>query len=108
MRVLGDIRLVRDQHNRVSLRVQLVKKTHDLYAGLGVKVACRLIRQNNRRAVDQRARNGDSLALTARELIGLVVHAVGKANVSQRFNRALHTRRCGSSVVDQRQLNIVQ
>jgi hypothetical protein len=34
MRVLGDVVLVRYQHNRVSLRLQTIEECHDFVSGL--------------------------------------------------------------------------
>lgn len=66
MGVAGDIRLVCHDDNGVSLGVELVHQRHDFSAGLGVEVASRFVRKNDGRIIDQRSRDGDALALTAR------------------------------------------
>ena len=55
--------------------LQAVKQRHDLDAGLRVEVSGGFVGQDDRRLVHQRARNGDTLPLTAGELIRLVHHA---------------------------------
>ena len=50
-------------------------------AGLGVEVAGGLVGEDDGRAVDERAGDGDALALAAGELVGLVVHAGFEADV---------------------------
>src|ERR1700751_2704924 len=57
VRVLGDIVLVRDQDDCVSLALQTVKQRHDFHASLRVQVSSRFVRQNDRGLVHQRARN---------------------------------------------------
>ena len=46
---------------------------HNLNTRLCIKVAGRLIRQDQRRPIDQRARDRDPLLLAAGELIGKMV-----------------------------------
>ena len=58
--------------------------------------------------VDQGARNGHALALSAGELIRLVVHARFQAHICQGFLGARNPRRGRRAVVDQRQLHVVQ
>jgi hypothetical protein len=47
---------------------------------LGIEAAGGLIREDQARAVDERARNRDPLALTAGELLGCVVQPPAQAN----------------------------
>ena len=65
--MLGDVRFMRDQDDRVSLPVQVLEEHHDLFAGLGVQVSGRLIGQDDRGAVRQRARQRQPLTLSARQ-----------------------------------------
>src|SRR6476661_63500 len=62
---LRDVVLVRDQHDGVALAVQLVEQGHDLSAGLRIQVAGGLIGQDDGGLIDQSARDGHALALTA-------------------------------------------
>ena len=75
MSVFGDVGLVGDEHDGVALGVERVEEGHDLDAGFGVEVAGGLVGEDDGRAVDQGAGDGDALALAAGELVGLVVHA---------------------------------
>ena len=55
-----------------SFLIQLVKDIHDLLPGMGVKIACWLIGQNQGGIVYNSTGNSNTLTLTARQLIGLV------------------------------------
>ena len=60
------------------------KMRHDLDAGARVERAGRLVRQDELRIVDQRARDGHALLLSAGELARLVIDAVRQAHRVQR------------------------
>ena len=64
-----------DDHGRPGA-VHAVEQLHDPDRGLGVEVAGRLVRQQQRRVVDERARQRDALLLAARQLVGIVVSLV--------------------------------
>ena len=64
----GDLGCVGDHEDRRALGVELVDQRHDGVAGGAVEVAGRLVGEHDRRPADQRARDRDALALTAREL----------------------------------------
>src|SRR5271163_401159 len=53
--ILGDVMLVSDQHDGVSLAVQAVEQGHDFRSGCRIEVAGGLIRENNGRPIDQSA-----------------------------------------------------
>ena len=80
-----DVVLVGDQDDRLAAGVELVEDLHDLLAGPGVEVAGRLVGEDDRRAVDQGAGDGDALALSARELVRLVPHAVREPDLLDRL-----------------------
>src|SRR5215207_685266 len=63
VRARGDVVLVRDDDDGVPLAVQPLEEGHDFRARLGVERARRLVGEQNRRVVDERARDGDALAL---------------------------------------------
>ena len=75
MGILGDVGLVGDEHDGVAFGVEVVEEGHDLVAGLGVEVSGGLVGEDDGGLVDQGAGDGDALALTAGELVGLVHHA---------------------------------
>ena len=60
------------QHGRAG-PVDPVEQPHDVDARLGIEVAGRLVGQQQRRMVDERARDRDALLLAAGELVGVVV-----------------------------------
>ena len=67
-----------------------------------------LVGEQNAGLVDECARDRDTLALTARQLVGLVIHAIGKADALEgvlRLRAPVPGREAG---VDQRQLHVVQ
>ena len=69
MGVGGDVGLVGDEDDGVAGLVETREHAHDFDAGLRVEVAGRLVGEQDRRVVHQRARDGDALALTARQLV---------------------------------------
>ena len=108
MGVFGDIRLVGDEDDGVALGLELVKEGHDLDAGFGVQVAGGLVGQDDGGTVDQGAGDRYALALSAGELVGLVIHAGFEIDVAQRGLGALDALGCGGAVVDEGQLDVVQ
>ena len=52
------------------LLVEILKQFHNLNTGFGIEIAGGLIGQNQRRPIDQRARDGYPLLLAAGKLIG--------------------------------------
>ena len=85
VRVRRDVGFVRDEDDRVAGLVQLGEQPHDFDAGLRVEVAGRLVGEQDRRVVDERARDGDALALAARELVRPVVIAVAQLDLVERL-----------------------
>src|SRR6266404_8745380 len=55
---LRDVQLVRHEHDRQSLVVQILQYLHDLDRGAAVEIPRRLIRQQNRRPIHQGAGHG--------------------------------------------------
>src|SRR5229473_1973858 len=70
--VRGDIWLVGDQDNGVSLAVKLIEEAHYLLRSLGVEVSGRLVGQQYRRIIHESSRDCHALALTTRQLVRLV------------------------------------
>ena len=84
------VRVVRDDENRRAERdVQIADEPQNVGAGLRVEIACRLVRQQDRRIHRQRARNGDALALSARQLVRKMVHARGQLHEVEQLARAI-------------------
>src|SRR6185437_8557995 len=64
-RVGRDVRLVRHHDDGLAGAGQALEHAHDLFRRLRVEVAGRLVGEEHGRIVDERAGNGDALALTA-------------------------------------------
>src|SRR5882757_9692889 len=67
--ILGDIGLVGNDDDGVAVGVEVVEESHDLVAGFGVEVSGGLVGEDDGRAVDEGASDGDALALATGELI---------------------------------------
>jgi hypothetical protein len=104
--MLGNIGLVRHQHNRAPFAVEPLEDCHNLLAGAGVEVARRLVRQNQHGVGDDGAGNRDALLLPARQFVRLVVDALRQPDHLQRAFGAFGTipRAC----IQERQLHIAQ
>ena len=74
----------------------------------GIQRAGRLVRQDDLRIVDQRARDGDALLLSAGKLAGMMLVAAGQADRVQRLHGALVRARAGDIGVEQRQFDVLQ
>jgi hypothetical protein len=95
LRMLGDILFVRDDDDRVSLVVQILKEHHDLLPRLGVEVSGRLVGEYDRGLRHERPRDRNPLPLpasaprslarhlptAARLLLGLVFFGSGLAGL---------------------------
>jgi len=108
VRVLGDVALVGDEHDRIALPVKTVEQGHDLGAGGRVKVSGGLVGQQDRRIVDQRPGDGDALPLSAGEFAGLVVHALFEVGEAQGLLGPLDPLLGRHAGIDQRQFDVVQ
>src|SRR5450756_1811254 len=85
--VFGDVALVCDEeHGNPAFLVQRLEHVHDLDGGPGVEVAGRLIGEEDRRVVDQGARDSDALLLAARQLVGEVVSALLESHQLERLH----------------------
>lgn len=86
--MVRDLALVGDQHDGVAGLIEALEERHDLTRGLRVEVARRLIGEQQRGPRHQRTRDRDALPLTARELVGAVIHPVREVDLAQRIRRA--------------------
>ena len=108
-----------DEHGRAGA-VDPVEQLHDPDRGLGVEVPGRLVGQEQRRVVDERARDRDALLLAAGELVGIVVDLRLEADEAEDLGDlaadlaaagADHLQRVGDVVVDvavRKQLEVLE
>ena len=66
-----------------------MQQVHDLLGAAPVEIPCGLVAHQQRGIRDQRSCNGDALLLTARQLVGLVLAAIGEADQLQSRLHAL-------------------
>ena len=71
-----------------ALVLEALEDLHDLEAGPAVEVAGRLVGEQDRRLVEERAGDRDALLLAARQLIRMVLGPIGKADGVERRERA--------------------
>src|SRR5207247_8536388 len=76
------------QHDGAALGAEFAEQTQNGLAGMRVEIAGWLIRKNNLGTVDQGARNGAALLLSAGKLAGPVTGAVRHAHRFERSHRA--------------------
>ena len=95
LRERRDIEFVRHHDDGDARFVEFLEYPHDFHARARIQITRRLVGQQYRRFVDQRAGNRDPLLLAAGELIGMMIRAVGQTDDLQRVDRvlALHRRR---------------
>ena len=85
-RAMGEGRhlgVVRHQDHGDPLGVELLEHPQDFHAGVRVEIAGRLVGQDQRGMIDQRAADGHPLLLSARHLRGLVLGPVGQSHPRQ-------------------------
>ena len=70
-----------------AAQVDIEEETHDLLRELVVEIPGRLVGDQDLGLVDQRARDGDPLLLSSRELAGEARHAVREPDAAQRLER---------------------
>src|SRR6185436_14160344 len=104
----GDIGLVRHDDDRLSVSVQLVEQGEDLDARLRIEITGRLVGEQDRRIRDERARDRDPLALTARELVRQVIRAVGETDALEHALGLGLALREAQPAVDQRLHDVLQ
>ena len=81
--------LVGDHDDGGAAAVDLVEQLHNLKGKLRVDVAGRLVRNQQRRVVDQRAGKRHTLLLAAGELVGVVARLGGKTHQAQHIGHTL-------------------
>ena len=75
-------------HRDAPLPVQLLEDRHDLDAGARIQGSRRFVGQDQLRIVDQAARDGDALLLSAGELAGVMIGALRQTHDRQGLHRA--------------------
>jgi hypothetical protein len=104
--ISGDLRVMCYHHNRPPGSVEITKAFHDAFAGATVEGTGRFIGEYQDRVIDESSSNGDTLLLTARELMRPMVDPVCKANHLKGALRPLVTLILAQGSVDHRQLDI--
>jgi len=89
--VFGDVALVGDHQDRPAGVVQLLEQSHDLFAGLRVEVAGRLVGEQEGRLVGQRSGDRDPLALSPRKLARIVIEPIAESDPFEEGAGALAT-----------------
>src|SRR6266516_1723916 len=79
--------IVSGHHNRGAARVDLAEEIHDLERQVRIEVSGRLVREHELRIVDKGTRDGHSLLLAARQLLGEGIHAMLQAHPFQHLKR---------------------
>ena len=64
-RVCGDVRFVRDHDDGLSFGREFLEHAHDFFRRLRVEVTGWFVGKQDGRTIDERTRDGDTLALTA-------------------------------------------
>lgn len=88
----SDMEIVRDGHQcRVGLRRHFVEQRHDRRPGVDIEGSGGLVREDQDRSADESPRDGDTLLLTAGELVGDLVDAMPQTDALEHVGRDLAT-----------------
>src|SRR6266404_3040822 len=93
--------LVGDEHNGVTVFVKFLEQLHDVVTGSSIKCTCGLVSEQNRRMINQSARDRYALALAAGKLVGPVRHAVSEIDRTKRLFSHFLSPGSGNPTVDQ-------
>src|SRR3954454_18810234 len=86
----GDLEVMGHHNDRdAALGVETAEQLHDIGTAATVQVAGRLVRQQHGRFADERARDGHTLLLSARELAGTVIQPMTEPDGVECRRRAL-------------------
>src|SRR3954470_4321126 len=91
--LVDHLAVVGDHQDRRTGAVDAVEELHDPDRGVGVEVAGRLVTDEQRRGVDERARDRDALLLAARQLVRERVRLVREADHREHLRHLLANRR---------------
>ena len=107
-RTRGGSGVMGDEYNGVARAVQAVEQSECLACGRGVKASGRFVRQHNGRAGDDRARDRNTLLLSAGKLIRPMLQPVGQADAAERRFGAFQPFRTRHALQSERQRDIFQ
>src|SRR4051794_39868745 len=85
--VASNVRLVSDKDDGVPALIKILEQLHDFFTGPGIEITSRLIRENDRRIIDQSPGNRDPLALAAGQLVRFMMHPVAQSYFAERIRR---------------------
>jgi hypothetical protein len=108
LRRRGDARVVGDEHDRPTVRVQRAQDVEDVMAGLRVEVAGRLVGEDDRRVGDDGPGDGDPLLLAAGQLPRLVPEAVAEAEPLEGLAGARLALAARDALVQQRRRDVLE
>ena len=103
--LVGQLGVVRD-HDNEAVAGHVAQQVHDLHARLGVEGAGGFVGQQDLGVVDEGARDGDALHLSARHLRGLLVDVVLQADTLKSIEGALAALGAGNTREGQGQLDV--
>src|SRR5262249_3887118 len=107
-RMGGDLSVVCDHDDGLAaLPIETLEFSQDLRARFGVKVAGRLIGQDDLRLIDESAGDGHALLLSAGQLAGQMPGPVRQADQFESGQRSLPSLAGKSPRVEQRQLDVL-
>ena len=90
---------MRDENSRGVIALELRAQDGEHFGcGVGIQIAGRLVGQHQARPMRERARNRDTLHLTARELVRQIMLSIEHADSSEQFFDARGDRRIGSTI----------
>ena len=106
-RARTDVRVVRDDDERVAGLVHAVEERKHLLARAGVEVAGGLVGEQQGRAVHERARDRDPLALAAGDLVREVIGPLREAHAPERLEGALASLAPRHAAVHEGELDVL-
>ena len=101
-------RIVRHHADGRAALMQLAEQIHHRFAALRIEVAGRLVGEQDDRLAGDRARHGDALLLTARELAGQVLGAMRHADALERRRDPLLALGGAHAAIGERQLDVLE
>ena len=88
--------------------MQLAQQLHDRFAALRIEIARRLVGEQNDRLARDRARHGDALLLSARELARQMFRPMRHAHAFERLGDALAALGRPHAAIGERQLDVLE
>ena len=103
-----DVEIMRNQHDSMTLVVELFENAYHLRAGFGIQVARGLVGEDDGGVVDQRPRDSHPLLLTAGKLVWTAVQPMRQTHRFQYFLSPLVAIRHFMTDVSKGQFDVVQ